>query len=309
MRRRVAEGLGLCLLGLAGGLAVALASWSINDPSLNHATSAPVRNLAGAPGAMAADLLIQILGLGAIAFLLPPAIWSLRLIRSGHLTRVQLRLGLWVLAVGAGAAMASTLPPTSRWPLPTGLGGVVGDAVFGAAKTLTGLRGSTGAALAGFGFAALTILALTASCGVGRQREPKPAEQEEERPPRLRRRVDEHDDAPRDEEPSWAIIALGALAHAFMSLKAALRRQLQHRAELAAEARQEAARTARPARVVHQPDLRAERPVMASRREPAFEPYLEVPRRADAAPPPASLAARPASHLDDMEPPEDGLEA
>jgi S-DNA-T family DNA segregation ATPase FtsK/SpoIIIE len=315
VRRRVAEGIGLCLLGLSGGLAVALASWSINDPSLNHATSAPVRNLAGAPGAIAADLLIQILGLGAIAFLLPPAIWSLRLIRSGRLTRVQLRVALWVLATAAGAAMASALPPTSRWPLPTGLGGVVGDAVFGAAKTLTGLRGPTGAAVAGLGFAALTILALTASCGLGRQAEPNPAEQEDERPQRLRRRVEDHDESPRDEEPSWAIISLGAIAHAIMSLKSALRRQLQHRAELAEAARHEAAqaRAVRPARVIHGSDLRAERPAHAAtgRREPAFEPYLEAPRRqavdmpqiARAPVPPR--AVRQPEPVDNMEPVEE----
>jgi S-DNA-T family DNA segregation ATPase FtsK/SpoIIIE len=279
VRRRVAEAIGLGLLAVSGGLAVALASWSVNDPSINHATSAPVRNLVGAPGAIAADLLIQILGLGAIAFLLPPAIWGLHLLRTGQLSRLPFRLLLWAVAAGVGAAMASALPPTSRWPLPTGLGGVVGDAVFGAAKTLTGLRGPTGATVAGLGFAALTILALTASCGLGSRTEPKPAEHDEERPRRVRRRPDDQDEAPRDEEPSWAIILLGAIAHAFMSLKAGLRRQLRHRAELAEDARREALQ-ARAARPIHEPVLRAERPDrgMAVRREPAFDSDIGVSR-------------------------------
>ena len=44
--------------------ALALATWSVQDPSLSHATDAPVRNLLGHPGAIVADLLMQLLGLG-----------------------------------------------------------------------------------------------------------------------------------------------------------------------------------------------------------------------------------------------------
>ncbi len=41
-------------------------TWSVQDPSLSHATSRAIRNLIGYPGAIGADLLMQILGLGAI---------------------------------------------------------------------------------------------------------------------------------------------------------------------------------------------------------------------------------------------------
>ena len=56
-KRRAVEIWGLALIGAAGAFAVALATWSVNDPSLNHATQAPVRNRLGAPGAVVADLL------------------------------------------------------------------------------------------------------------------------------------------------------------------------------------------------------------------------------------------------------------
>jgi S-DNA-T family DNA segregation ATPase FtsK/SpoIIIE len=283
LRRRAAEGIGLVLLVVAVGLAVALASWSVNDPSLNHATSAAVRNLLGAPGAVAADLLIQILGVSAIALLLPPAFWGLRLMRTGRILRLQLRLALWVLSVGAAAATASALPPTTRWPLPTGLGGVTGDALFGAAKTLLGLGGSAGTALVGFGFAALTILALSAACGVGR--EPAAAEREApaaSRAEQRRTRTDESDDSPRDEEPSWAIITLGALAHALMSFRASLRRYLQHRASQAGAARERAAREAAlaTAEPLH--------PALPTRREPNLGGGRIEPRL-DPAPAPAPV--------------------
>ena len=63
--RRVCEIGGVALMTVAAALAAALASWSVQDPSLSHATSAPVRNLLGVPGAIAADLLMQLIGVGA----------------------------------------------------------------------------------------------------------------------------------------------------------------------------------------------------------------------------------------------------
>ena len=48
--RRAAELLGLGLLALAGAVVAALATWSVEDPSLNNATDAAVRNLLGLPG-------------------------------------------------------------------------------------------------------------------------------------------------------------------------------------------------------------------------------------------------------------------
>lgn len=45
LARRAQELIGLCLLVLAGAVAASLATWSVDDPSLNNATDAPVRNL------------------------------------------------------------------------------------------------------------------------------------------------------------------------------------------------------------------------------------------------------------------------
>ena len=50
-RRRLRELGGVLLLSLAMMSALALATWSVQDPSLSHATDAPVRNLLGHPGA------------------------------------------------------------------------------------------------------------------------------------------------------------------------------------------------------------------------------------------------------------------
>ena len=80
IQRRLRELGGLALVAAAGAAAAALATWSVNDPSLSHATSAPVRNLLGAPGAIAADLAMQLFGLATIAIILPPAFWGWRLL-------------------------------------------------------------------------------------------------------------------------------------------------------------------------------------------------------------------------------------
>ena len=117
--RRGAELAGLGLIVATAGLALALASWSVQDPSFNHAAAGPVHNLLGAPGAVAADLVMQMLGLSAIAFLIPASFWGWRLIAARRLERVKARLVLWLGGGVLSAGLASLLPVTARWPLPT----------------------------------------------------------------------------------------------------------------------------------------------------------------------------------------------
>ena len=76
LRRRLREVAGVMLLGLTAAAVTALATWSVGDPSLSHATSAPVRNLLGMPGAITADLLMQLIGLASIALIVPIAAWG-----------------------------------------------------------------------------------------------------------------------------------------------------------------------------------------------------------------------------------------
>ena len=70
LARRLREVAGLSLIALSGVAAAALMTWSVQDPSLSHATSRAIRNILGYPGAIGADLLMQILGLGAIMLIL-----------------------------------------------------------------------------------------------------------------------------------------------------------------------------------------------------------------------------------------------
>src|SRR5215211_5687887 len=232
LKRRAAELCGLGLIGLAGVVTTALATWSVEDPSLNNATDVAVRNLLGLPGAIVADLAMQLFGLASVLLLTPIAVWGWQLVRSRKVRRLHLRLALWIGGSGAATAVASALPATGRWPLPTGLGGVVGDALLGAAKTVLGVSSGAGSALIGFAFAGIAILSITAACGFGVTDERPEAPAPEEEP--VRRNA--HDDDGREEEPGWGIISLGALAHGLMSLRAALRRRIE-----ASQARREPA--------------------------------------------------------------------
>src|SRR6202012_5349883 len=139
LKRRLREVCGIALIGTAGMAALALASWSVKDPSLSHATDAHVHNLLGVPGAIGADLMMQLLGLGSLALLLPIAIWGYRLLGHRALNREKLRVMLWIFAAVLSAAFASCLPRSAHWPLPCGLGGVVGEAILRLPTELFGL--------------------------------------------------------------------------------------------------------------------------------------------------------------------------
>jgi len=163
--RRGTEVVGLALIGTAAGIALALASWSVDDPSFNHAASGPVHNLLGAPGAVAADLIMQLLGLSSIAFLAPPSLWGWRLITARRLERLSTRLVLWLAGSLCSAGLASLFPVTARWPLPTGLGGVVGDAVLMLPQRLFAGHGAGMLLFAAF-LAGGAILCFSASVGL-----------------------------------------------------------------------------------------------------------------------------------------------
>src|SRR3989440_5083359 len=168
LRRRMHEIVGVALIAVAGIVAAALATWSVQDPSLSHATNAPVRNMLGLPGAIGADLMMQLLGIATIALLFPVAAWGWRLLTHRPFDRERVRLVLWVIGAVAAAGFASCLPPSKSWPLPTGLGGVIGDAMLRAPAWVFGapLSGAPRFSIAiVIGIAAFTTLALAAGFG------------------------------------------------------------------------------------------------------------------------------------------------
>ena len=79
-RRRFSEIVGVALLVLTGALVVALMSWSVRDPSFNHAVDGPTKNWLGTPGAVVSDVVIQLFGVSLLAVLVPLVLWGAILI-------------------------------------------------------------------------------------------------------------------------------------------------------------------------------------------------------------------------------------
>ena len=210
LARRLRELAGLSLISLSGVAAAALMTWSVQDPSLSHATSRPIRNVLGYPGAIGADLLMQILGLGAIMLILPVAVWGWRMLTHRTFDREALRLGCWILCAVLAAGFASCWPHGGAWALPTGLGGVVGDALVRAPAVVFGPAGFTYRLVLGIIlFAAMCTAFLFASGWGSRPRD-------EELTPI------EDDDTPFEEEGDRSSVSLGWVYHALMSAKARL---------------------------------------------------------------------------------------
>ncbi|MBX9593770.1 MAG: DNA translocase FtsK 4TM domain-containing protein, partial [Roseomonas sp.] len=129
IRRRLAELLGLALVvtGLVTGLA--LGTYDPADPSFSTATSRPVGNLLGAPGAHVADILLQ--GFGYAAFL-PVACmltWAWRLAVHKGLSPFALRLACLLGALPLLAATLTLLPLPDAAPVHAGPGGAAGPVV------------------------------------------------------------------------------------------------------------------------------------------------------------------------------------
>lgn len=127
MLRNIAGASGLLLIAGVAALSAALATWSVDDPSWSHIADGATRNVMGSAGAVVADLIMQLIGLNAALFLAPVVIWGWQLTigRIPHVARNRL-IG-WVIGTLLGAAFMGALPPTTGWPLPTGLGGAIGD--------------------------------------------------------------------------------------------------------------------------------------------------------------------------------------
>jgi S-DNA-T family DNA segregation ATPase FtsK/SpoIIIE len=171
----------------------------------------------GWPGAVVADLMMQLLGLGALALILPVAIWGYRLLGHRAMGHERLRVLMWPVGAVLAAALASCLPRSAHWPLPCGLGGVVGDAILRLPVLLlhVPIRGAN-SVIAGVVLGAAAVAAVAFACGL------------------LWRDAggDEYDDEEADEEPaeqsednsdrSW--LSLGGLMHSLLSLRARLAR-------------------------------------------------------------------------------------
>ncbi len=213
--RRLRDTLGITLIVLAIAHALALATWSVGDPSLSTTGTGKVSNLLGYPGAVIADLSMQLIGLGSIALAVALGAMGLRLLIVSAATGWKWRLAVAMIGVLAAACLASALPATERWPLPTGLGGALGDGLLQIVGILGLAVDGPVRVLAVIVAAFALVLAFYVQFRGLTSREEADLDDEEDE---------------RDEEPSFAILMLGALLHFGYVLKGFIARLLPDRA-------------------------------------------------------------------------------
>ena len=172
LRKQAGDLAGVLLLAGAMALACAFATYSPADPNPNNAADGVTTNLLGRPGAAIADALIQSVGIGAIALVLPLAAWGVQLLRREVAPlapwKIWLRMISWPLAVLAVATFSRAIAPPAAWPLMEGAGGFVGAA---SGKLLISLFSAVGpgrdAFLATFTSGLLAIGFLSLATGFG----------------------------------------------------------------------------------------------------------------------------------------------
>jgi DNA segregation ATPase FtsK/SpoIIIE, S-DNA-T family len=156
--------LGFVVLLCCAAAGASLLSWTAADPSITRATSSVTRNLLGSPGAIVADVIMQMTGLAGVFALLPPMFWALQLLTTGRPpVGLRFKLILAPLAVACLAAALSALPGTSEPPFHHGFGGLLGEAalVFVAGFLAKVNPGRASAAAGLFCFAGGTIVLMS----------------------------------------------------------------------------------------------------------------------------------------------------
>ncbi|WP_273720602.1 MULTISPECIES: DNA translocase FtsK [unclassified Bartonella] len=131
--RQIGVFIGLGLLGFILFCVLALATWNAADPSLTHASTNKITNFMGWPGAIFSDFVMQFFGLAGLGVLLPLLFWSFLLLAQKNIYNLIFRLFLWVLSTICFLISFALMTPVASftyWPLPMGLGGVLGDKVL-----------------------------------------------------------------------------------------------------------------------------------------------------------------------------------
>ncbi len=240
----VLAGMAILIIGLC--MAAALATWSTGDPSLNHATNAEIKNALGQPGAIVADLLMQTVGLATAVFLIPIFIWGWRLSvkNAGGITRK--RFLTWTIGTLLFAGGLAAVPVSPDWPLPTGLGGFLGDWIFAIPSAIlpdlsTGVRTLTG--VVGLGLPAIALLTYAAGF-IGKDAQPSEIiadeQVEDEYTPHEALPFSEDSEDEYDGENNRYYAIIGALSHWKLMATSAIQRTLFKRRQAAGQDWQEA---------------------------------------------------------------------
>jgi len=170
VQRRASELAGVSLAVIAVALSLILLSFSVDDPSANNATGVLAQNLLGLPGAYVADFVLQTVGTAGGIVSLVLMSWGWRILTHRGLPWFWLNLAAVPVALTLAAIALAAVPTPQTWPLPSGLGGWLGDTLF---RALVGLSQSQGIVLLPIYYlgllAPLALITLTVALGLDRR--------------------------------------------------------------------------------------------------------------------------------------------
>jgi len=218
--------IGLLLAVFIAALLLALSSWSVTDPSLSYATPKHPQNWLGFPGAVIADLGFQFFGLSIFVAIAPMAVWAWHLIRRRVPKRMPLRFLAWLVASVLSAGVLAFVAVPETWPLPTGLGGLIGQGFENLATMVSGGQEPKGVTSALFALVLLSpTLAMlwvafglkSASLAAAAKRGPSAVTARGRQKPLA-------DDEPEPRGSAFFDVAIGGLVHMAFSAKTAFRR-------------------------------------------------------------------------------------
>ncbi len=145
-RRRFRQVVGLFISFMALIFAITLFSYSPNDPSLNTATTFPVRNLLDFPGAIVADFFLQSFGLSSILLSVVILVWGGFLIAESVIKRLGLRIICLIITLLAASIFLGLFANKTTYLATPTLGGAFGtlalttlSRLLGVMPALTGL--------------------------------------------------------------------------------------------------------------------------------------------------------------------------
>ncbi|MGV6801069.1 MAG: DNA translocase FtsK [bacterium] len=167
---------GVSLVFLALWALIAIAGFSISDPSWNTATDRAVTNPAGFIGAALADVLLQFIGGAAIFLPIPIMIWGVQAVRFGPVQAERTPLSAWsrffawIAGISTLAGLASLLPVAVSWPFVTTMGGVFGGLIGDMALApFRALHIPFAEILVGIFLLAVSLRFLSHACGIRRE--------------------------------------------------------------------------------------------------------------------------------------------
>lgn len=167
LRGGMTRAYGLGFLVILAAIWASLISWSAADPSLTHITRLAPTNIMGYPGAILSDLLLESLGLVSVLALLAPMLWATELTISGRVRDLRAKLTFFPLSIFLLSSAFASLPPPETWPLSQGMGGILGDAIYGLCHLALGTLVSPALApLSGAVLFAIGLPALAFSIGI-----------------------------------------------------------------------------------------------------------------------------------------------